>query len=366
MVSSRIAKVTMPVVSVILALLAGAVIILAIGKNPVFAYGQLIQGAFGNSGQFGETIVKATPLLFTGLAATFAYRCGLINLGAEGQFIAGSIASIAFYINVGRSWPGPAALVVGLMLGVVAGGLWGFIPGLLKARFAINEMIVTILLNYIITLFMAYLFSGPMMEGTIPQTGAVARAARLEKLMVGSRAHIGIVIAVIVAALVWFILFKTSFGFRLRAVGHNPVGARVNGYGVARLMTLSMVISGAIAGLGGSVELHGASYRLLPGFGRGFGFDGVAIALIGGLNPLGTVVAAYFFAVLRVGANAMQISAGIPTTVVDIIQALVIIFVAASTALTHQDALKQWWSRMRPPPGKRVVPAADDAAEGAS
>lgn len=334
-------KIIMPILSILLAFILGGLLLLAIGQNPIAAYYFLFKGALGNMGAFSETIIKAIPLIFTGLAATFAYRCGLFNLGGEGQFIMGAIASIAFVMAVGDSLNPKLLLILSIIIGTIAGGLWGLIPGLLKAYLSLNEMILTILLNYIATLFMGYLFAGPLMEANIPQTAAVPLGARLTHLIPGTRVHTGIILALLCALFTYYFLFHTSKGFQLRAIGLNQDASKVSGFKVKKIMILSFVISGAIAGFGGAVELHGTSFRLMQGFAKGFGFDGVAIALIGQLNPIGTVIAAFFFAILRTGANTMQIATGVPTTVVGIIQGLVIVFVITSTAISNKDSFKK-------------------------
>ncbi|MDO5649728.1 MAG: ABC transporter permease [Gallicola sp.] len=334
-----------PIVSIILAFIIGGIIMALTGQNPLEAYSFLLKGAFGSVGSIGETFVKAIPLVFTGLAATFAYRCGIFNLGGEGQFIMGAVASAALITAFTETMNPALLLIISLIIGTIVGGLWGVIPGLLKAYFSLNEMIITILLNYIAVLFMDYLYSGPLKEANIPQTMAVEQSSQLSKIFPGTRIHLGLVIAIIVVAVLYYFLFHTSNGFKLRAVGLNPEASRVNGYDVKKILILTFIISGAIAGLGGSVELHGAQYRLMAGFGDGFGFDGVAIALIGQLNPIGTLLVAYFFAILRTGANAMQIATGISTTVVDIIQALVIIFVIGSSYFTSQSVIPKFFNR---------------------
>lgn len=340
-------SIMIPVVSILLAFIIGGIIMAFIGQNPIEAYGYLLKGAFGSVGSIGETFVKAIPLIFTGLAATFAYRCGIFNLGGEGQFIMGAVASIALVTAFTDSMNPLLLLIISIIAGTIAGGLWGVIPGMLKAYFSLNEMIITILLNYIAVLFMDYLYSGPLKEANIRQTMAVAEGSQLPKIFPGTRIHLGLIFAIIVVAVLYYFLFHTSNGFKLRAVGLNAEASRVNGYDVKKILILTFIISGAIAGFGGSVELHGAQYRLMAGFGDGFGFDGVAIALIGQLNPIGTLLVAYFFAVLRTGANAMQIATGISTTVVDIIQALVIIFVIGSSFFTSQNTLPKFLGRIQ-------------------
>jgi simple sugar transport system permease protein len=329
-------KFMVPLIAVLCSFLVGAIMIVCIGGNPMEAYSYLLKGAFGSKANLGETVVKAVPLIFTGLAATFAYRCGVFNLGATGQFTIGAVASIW----VSTTFPTvPSILVISLVIGTMAGGIWGAIPGILKIARGLNEMIVSIMLNYVAVLFMGYLFSGPLREGSVPQTAAVT--AKLSRIVEGTRVHSGIVIALLIALIIYYFLFFTASGFKLRAVGLNRTAAEFNGYSVKKYILLSFVISGAIAGLGGSVELHGTQFRLMSGFGDGYGFDGVAIALIGQLNPIGTVLVAYLFAILRTGATTMQVGSGMPTSVIDIIQALIIVFAVAGSAFINLPTIRQ-------------------------
>lgn len=340
------ASALLPVGSVLLAFLIGGIIIIGEGKNPFLAYLYLLKGALGTEVAIGETIAKMTPLIFTGLAATFAYRCGMFNLGGEGQFIMGAIAACCV-ANYFPGQPGFFHRFLAMAAGMLAGALWGAIPGLLRARSGVNEMISSILLNYIATLFMEYLFSGPMKEANIPQTAAVPEGMRLTNFFFDTRAHTGVFMALLAALLVWYFLFRTYEGYSLRAVGLNPPAAFVNGFSVSRMMVLSFVVSGAIAGFGGAVELMGISYRLQSGFASGFGFDGVSIALIGQLHPLGVLLTSFLFAALKCGTNTMQIMTGIPTSIVDIIQAIIIIFAVAASALIHLPRLQQVLQRFQ-------------------
>lgn len=336
---NKLLKIIIPILSVICSFIVGGIVIAFVGGNPFEAYHYLFLGAFGNVSNFGETVVKATPLIFTGLAATFAYRCGVFNLGAQGQFIMGALASVWISTTL-KGIPSVPLLFLSLILGALVGGIWGAIPGLLKITRGLNEMIVSILLNYIGVLFMGYLYTGPLREGNLPQTAAVSN--QLGRIVGNTRVHAGIIIALILTLLLHYFLFYTSSGFKLRAVGLNQTASQFNGYPVKRFILLSFIVSGAIAGLGGSVELHGTQFRLMAGFGNGYGFDGVAIALIGQLNPIGTVLVAYLFGILRAGATTMQVGTGMPTSVIDMIQALVIIFAVAGTAFTNLPKVRQF------------------------
>lgn len=340
-------KIVIPIVSALLAFVVGGIMIVIAGKSPIEAYYNLFYGAFGQLNFFSEVLVKMIPLAFTGLCATFAYRCGMFNLGGEGQFIMGAIASSYFSVNLLGDFQGPLNLILSLMVGCLAGGLWALIPAMLKAYRNMNEMIVSILLNYVALLFMGYLYTGPLQEANIPQTAAIREASRLPKIIPGTRVHLGLVIVIVLALLMYYFIFHSPQGYRMRVVGLNPMAAESNGLNVKQLMVMAIVVSGMVAGLGGSVELHGVQYRLMGGYGSGVGFDGVAIALIGQLNPIGTMVVAFLFAVLRTGANFMQVASGISTSVVDIIQALVIIFVVAGTAVVNMPAVSNFLSRFK-------------------
>lgn len=342
--ANTVLKIAVPIISVIIAFVIGGIIILALGKNPLEAYSFLLVGSFGSAQRIAQTLEGACPLIFTGLAATFAYKCGVFNLGGEGQFIMGAVASISFIQLSGME--GLPAVILSILLGAVAGGIWGAIPGLLKVTRGLNEMIVSIMLNYVATLFMGFIFTNLLREAEMPQTAPVPDSTKLIDISEGLRAHVGIIIALVVALAVFYFLKYTSKGFQLRAVGMNALASKVNGYYVGRLMLFSFIVSGAIAGMGGSIELHGKQFRLLSGFGSGFGFDGVAIALIAQLNPIATVIVAFFFAVLRKGASALQTGMAIPTSVVDIIQALIIVFAVAGTAILRLPSVRQFLQRM--------------------
>ena len=343
--ANTVLKIAVPIISVIIAFVIGGIIILALGKNPLEAYSFLLVGSFGSAQRIAQTLEGACPLIFTGLAATFAYKCGVFNLGGEGQFIMGAVASISFIQLSGME--GLPAVILSILLGAVAGGIWGAIPGLLKVTRGLNEMIVSIMLNYVATLFMGFIFTNLLREAEMPQTAPVPDSTKLIDISEGLRAHVGIIIALVVALAVFYFLKYTSKGFQLRAVGMNALASKVNGYYVGRLMLFSFIVSGAIAGMGGSIELHGKQFRLLSGFGSGFGFDGVAIALIAQLNPIATVIVAFFFAVLRKGASALQTGMAIPTTVEDIIQALINVYADAGTAILRLPAVKQFLLRMK-------------------
>ncbi len=320
-----------PVLSILLAFGIGAIIMAALGANPVEAMKALFQGAFGTKASIGTTLNKGTPLIFTSLCACFAYKCGVLNLGGEGQFLIGATAAFcAVHCSGIMGFPG---ILLGLVVGTVAGGIWGLIPGILKITRGLNEMIISIMLNYVATLFMGVIYTSWLRE-KMPQTPPVDNSLKLARIIPGMRFTWALVIALAVGLLLYYFLYWTSPGFKLRAVGLNMTASRFNGFPVKRYILMSFIVSGAIGGLGGAADLLGTQFRLINGYGAGYGFDGVAMALIGQLHPIATMVVAIFFAALRTGATSMQVVTGVPTSVSDIIQALVIVFSVAGMALT--------------------------------
>ena len=335
--TNKLVNILVPLASVLLAFLIGCIIMLALGANPLVALQNLWTGAFGNIRNLGTTLSRATPLIFTGLCACFAYRCGVFNLGGEGQFIMGSIVCCVIATQSGiTGFPG---ILLCLVAGALAGGLWAMIPGLLKIYRGQNEMIISIMLNYVATLLMGVFYTNWLRDGSVPQTMSVPKETMLQR-MFGLRFTSAFVIAVVIGLLTYYFLFYTSKGFQLRAVGLNMTAAQFNGFAVKKYIMVSFIVSGAIAGIGGSAELLGTQYRLINGFASGYGFDGVSMALIGQLHPLATMLVAVFFAALRVGSTTMQAATGVPTSVSDIIQALVIVFAVAGLAMVKLPEFK--------------------------
>lgn len=314
------------------------------------AYGALLRGSIGDPGRligaliafdwdelrraFGplsETIVSATPLIFTGLSVALAFRAGLFNIGAEGQLYLGAL----FAIIVGFSFAGMPwffHLPLALLAGFAGGALWGAIPGVLKARTGAHEVIVTIMLNFVAYRLIDFALKTPFVqrEGRPDPISKIAEpTAILAPLIDGLRAHWGVVIALVAAAAVSWLLFRSTKGFEFRAVGLNPRAARYAGMSISWTIVLSMVIAGGLAGLAGASVMLGGSKTLTTGFSPGYGFDGIAVALIGATRPAGVVAAALLFGALRAGATPMQAATGTPIDIVVIIQALVIMFIAA-------------------------------------
>ena len=342
---NRFFSVLVPLISVLLAFLVGCIIMAALKANPGTALKALWKGAFGRTRSVGTARSRATPLIFTGLCACCAYRCGVFNLGGEGQFLMGSI--VCCYVATQSGITGLPGIILCIVAGGIAGGLWAAVPGLLKVYRGQNEMIISIMLNYVATLFMGVIYTNWLREGSVPQTMSVPNEVKLTKLF-GLRCTSAFVIAVVIGLLVYYFLFYTSKGFQLRAVGLNMTASEFNGFAVKRYILLSFIVSGVIAGIGGSAELLGTQFRLINGFGAGYGFDGVAMALIAQLHPLAAILVAIFFAALRVGSTTMQAATGVPTSVSEIIQALVIVFTVAGLAMVKLPEFKAFLERLFP------------------
>ena len=336
--SERRMMILTPVIAVLLALIIGAIIIACLGKNPFEGYAAMIQGSLGDGAKLSKTLERACPLIFTGLCAAFAYKCGVFNLGGEGQFIMGGCATATCVLGLGLE--GPAGLALGLLAGIVAGAIWGLLPGIMKITRGLNEMITTIMLNYVAMYFMEYIYKNAYTDNGLPKTIAIPQSSRLPEVL---GTHVGVIMAIALGVFIWYVIFRTSFGFKIRAVGMNPIASRVNGFPVRRLVLLAFIISGAMAGLGGAVELLGKTpYRLAAGFGSGFGFDGVAIALIAQLNPIAAILVAFLFGVLSTGGTMMQSVIGVPTAIVEIIRGLIIIFAVAGMAAVKLPKIKAY------------------------
>lgn len=323
-----------PVVAIIGALIVEAFLLLAIGKDPLVAYGYLFEGSVGTVFGITETLVKATPLLLAGLGVAFAFKAGLFNIGAEGQILAGSLAAAAVSLYVQGLPPFLLILLAGIA-GMVAGGIWGGIPGWLRARLDVNEIIVTIMLNYVALNLVRYMVNVPMREksGFYPKTDTFPEISWLPNLVADTRLHIGLFIALAAAVVVYYLIAHTTLGYRLRTVGANREAAEYAGIPVGRSFFLAMAISGALAGIAGFGEVNGVHHRLLDKITTGYGYDAIAVALLGRTHPAGVVIAALFFGALRVGAITVQRNAGVPVAMIYILQGLVVLFVLGSEVL---------------------------------
>lgn len=340
-----------PLLAASLALLIGAVMLLMLGTNPFQAYSAMVVGAFGSTNSLADSLVKATPLLFVGLGICIAFRGGVLNIGGEGQLVAGAVAATVVALSL-PGLPSWAIIPLCLSVGVLAGAIWGGIPGALKAYLNVNEILSTIMMNMIAVQGMNFLLRGPLMDpiqvevgSFIPQTARLPRTADLPRL-VPTRLHIGAGLAVILALTVYIFLWRTTIGYRIRAVGLNPNASRVAGIHVKRYMMVSLLLGGALAGLGGSVQVLGLHHRMFTdgsatGFTGSAGFNGIVTALFGGLHPLGAIPASILFGALLVGANQMQRVMQVPSAFITALNGLVVIFVVGSDILSRRRAQRR-------------------------
>lgn len=345
------------IVALIAALAVASLLLLALNADVGMAYRALFQGAFGTENATAETLVKAIPILFVAIGICIAFRGNVINIGGEGQMIMGSVAGIGVTLAIGDSLGG-LVIPVALVVGFIAGGLFGGLAGYLKAKFNVNEILSTIMLNQVAVQIMNYLLNGPMLDPAtvgsnhIPKTARILDVAELPRLVIGlpaflgeslfdrTRLHYGFVIAVFLAVFVYILLWRTSIGYRIRAVGFNERAARYAGINVPRQMVLAMFLAGGCAGLAGVVQVLGLQYRLQTdgspaGFTGSAGFNGIVAALFGGLNPFGAIPASIFFGGLLVGAQNMQRTVGIPAALVTTINGLIVVFVVSSQIFTQ-------------------------------
>jgi general nucleoside transport system permease protein len=321
-----------PVIAIASALLVGAVLILIAGVNPITAYTALFQESLFDYFGFGNTLTKMTPLLLTSLGVLVALRGGQFNIGGEGQIYLGALGSALVGLYV-QGLPALIHIPLGLLVGFLFGAVWGGIPGYLKAMRGVNEVITTLLLNYIAVNLVSYLVQNPLKAANAPSpySPLIAKSAQLP-ILPGTLAHGGIFLGLLIAGILWILLQRTPFGYQITAVGFNPIASAYAGISVPRTIILVMTLAGGLAGLAGSCEVMGLKYRLFEEVSPGYGFDAIAIAFLSRGNVLGVVLTSLFFAALRSGANVMQRSAGVPVTVVFAIQGLTMLFIAIALA----------------------------------
>nr|WP_272209971.1 ABC transporter permease [Marinicella sp. W31]MDC2875818.1 ABC transporter permease [Marinicella sp. W31] len=327
-----------PLIAVVAALAVSGILI-ALAGAPVFeAYWKILVGAFGSKLSITETLTRATPLILTGLAAAVAFRAKLWNIGAEGQFYLGAIATAAVGARITEGMAPIIQIPILLAAGAVAGMVLLLLPLWLRLKFSVDEVVTTLLLNFVAILFVSMLvdtvLKDPMAFGW-PQSEAVERAARLPKLIDRSRLHIGLLIAVAIAFAVHFVQSRTTFGMRARAAGLNPRGAVFAGVPLARTLVLVAMLSGGLAGLAGSIEVLGVKGYVTTDLSPGYGYSGIVVAMLANLHPLGVVLAALFTAVMFVGADGMSRSLGIPTYIADVTVALSLISMLVAVFFTQ-------------------------------
>jgi ABC-type uncharacterized transport system permease subunit len=325
-------------VSLLLALVAafavGSLLILTAGASIPTALHAFWRGAFGDRDALAETLVQATPLILTGLAMVVAFRARVWNIGAEGQFFAGAMGVI-WLTRTFPDLPGPLFFVAILAASAIGGALWGLVPGVLKARFGTNEVVVTVMMNYIMQYLVSYIVGGIWREPSsfYVETSQIPEAAHYARILPPTRLNAGFLVALACAGLVYVLLWKTWLGYEIRAVGSNPVAARHGGVSVGAVFIVVMAISGGLAGLAGGGEVAGLHFRLRLDISTGYGYTGIIVALLARLNPIGAVFAAVLFGALVNGSTAMQITAGVPVALVYALQGLVLIFVLGADVL---------------------------------
>jgi general nucleoside transport system permease protein len=324
-------------ISIILGLVAGGILMLFIGSNPIEGYSYLLQGALKNLERIGNTLATATPLIFTGLSVAFAFRTGLFNIGASGQMLIGGLLASAVGLTYDLSRP--VLLLVMVIVGLIGGALWAFIPGLLKAKFNVHEVVSTIMMNWIAYWTIYYVipayFKGEFLETESKKLAdtATLRAPFLTEMFDGSYINLGLFLAVIFVIIISFIINKTTLGFELKAVGFNRHAAEYAGMKVNRNIILSMLISGALAGLGGVALYTGNASSIQIGILPAQGYDGIAVALLGANNPIGVFFAAVLFGILYSGTGFMNAMTEIPPELANTIIAIIIYFAATSVMI---------------------------------
>ena len=321
-----------PFFAIFLALIASAILILLYGKNPFLAYAALLDGAIGSLPSLANTGVRATPLLFGGLAVALAFQAGMLNVGVEGQIYAGGAAATTIGL-IPLPVPPLVHLGIAVIAGFIGGVVWGLIPAFLRAYKGRSEIVTTLMFNFLGIYFVSYLvqFPGPLAQegATFPMSPPILSSAHFPIMIPGTSLHAGLILSLILIAVFYFILRYTPYGYRVRMTGQNPDAARYAGVKVTRLLFVTLLISAGLGGLAGTGEVLGLRLRLFDFFSGGLGFDAIGVALLANAHPLGVVLSALFFGALRAGASRMQIVVGIDTPIAEVIQALAVLFVIA-------------------------------------
>jgi simple sugar transport system permease protein len=334
---SRVAMVIAPFAAIVFTLGVTMLLVAWAGAPIGQTYALMFEGGFGSRFAWSETLTRATPLMLTGLSAAVAFRARLWNIGAEGQLYAGALAAVAVGgLHGGSGFDVPAAVLFPVMLGaaVLAGAVLLLIPTVLRTRFGVDEVVTTLLLNFIVLLFVSMMLDGPMKDPTAlgwPQSVALRDDLLLDRLILRTRVHTGLLYAVVLAGALAFVMRATTFGFETRAVGANARAAAFVGVPVARTMAVVALISGGLAGLAGAIEVAGRTGYVTLDMSPGYGYSGIVIAMLAGLNPLGVLVAAIFVAGVLVGADSMSRGVAVPTYIADVIVAVSLLSMLIAT-----------------------------------
>ncbi len=398
----RLIDLLLPILAVLAAFAVGAVILALQGVNPLEAYQAMFVGAFGSKNGWADTLVKATPLLLIGVGIAIAFRGGVINIGAEGQLIVGALLTTYIGLQLGDSLPGYLVIIICILAGTFMGGVWGAIPGILKAQLGVNEILTTIMMNQIAIQGAYFLLRGPMIDpkeleaGTnIPHSARLVNTIDLPRftdvakslgftqsaeemglsgylgeiygvLVEPTRLHTGFIFAVIIAIIVYIFLWRTTIGYRIRAVGLNPHASRYAGINVKRYIVLSITLSGALAGMAGAIEILGLHHRMFEptAVSAGYGFTGIVAALFGKLHPLGIIPSSILFGGLLVGGDKMQRAMQIPQVLITAILGLVVLFVVSTEYFSRKLAKRRMGintsDTIDPPPDTPSEPRPPD------
>lgn len=318
--------------AIFLGLAASALMLLFLGKNPIEAYGVLFSSVVRDKYTFADIFVKSTPLIFTALAFAFTYKANLFNIGAQGQFYIGAVIAVAGSLFLQNSLPGWLVLIIVFTLTIIGGGIWASFIGFVKARYKANEFLVSMMSTYVALAIMNYLLRTVLMErkGEYPQTDPLSSSVWLPTFIPGTRLHIGFIIAVLTAVAIWVLLYKTPLGYRIRVVGHNSNAARMSGIDAKKLYIAAFFISGALAAMAGFTEVNGVQHMLLQGFNTDIGASGLGIAILANANPIGIIFASILFGALKVGGTIMGQMSGIPSSIIELMQGFVMVFVILS------------------------------------
>jgi simple sugar transport system permease protein len=336
--------------AILSAMLMGAAVLVTIGADFLKVYVVILTEPLKNLSLISEVVLRAIPLSIIAFGISVAYRSGFINIGAEGQMAMGIIAATGAALLF-PELPRPILLPLVFLAGCAGGAIWGFVPGILKAKLEVSELLSTVMLNYIAAQFYTFCLRGPMLDpaeltmgsGT-PQSMRLSRNMWLDRLIPGTRLHTGIFVVLILAVVIYFLLWKTSFGFKMRAAGAQERAARYGGINVAKYLVISISISGALAGLAGAVEIAGVHRRAIEGITGGYGFSAIVVALFGGLHPAGIIPASLFFGLLLVGADMTQRMVGVPANMVQVLQGIIIlVIVAAKMVIANPYLMERSW-----------------------
>lgn len=325
--------------AIFLGLFLSGLMILLLGKNPLTAFSVLFSSIFRDRYTIGEIFVKATPLIFTGLAFAFTFKASLFNIGAQGQFYIGAVVAATLSIL----FPYRITILAMLILVPLAGGAWGALIGYAKSKFSANEFLVSMMSTYVALAIMNYLLRTHLMEskGEYPQTDSLVEKVWLPIFIPKTRLHLGFILAVLVAIAIWVLLYRTKFGFRLRAVGMNPDAAYMSGIKPGKLYIAAFFISGALAGMAGLTEVNGVQHMLVQGFNPEIGAIGIGIAILANAHPIGIIFASILFGALQVGGTIMGQRSGIPSSIINLMHGYVMVFVIISYAIRSKMTIRR-------------------------